>query len=243
MSHASRSGRARTSLNSPNAFGVCDRCGIWYNLSNLRFQYVWAGPTLQRLNLRVCLSCMDIPNEQARSIRLPADPMPKYQPRPENYAAAETDYRVTAAPSKIDPTTGISIPQGVPLVTTSGDSRIAQPVGAPNGIDPAATTTLWKKVKYGDALSVISVYGDGNYTVTVTTSVPHGLGVNALIDVTDMTAKTADGPQTVASVPSATMFTYVTQNTVPSGNLAGANPKVFTMNVGLPYGVTQYPQI
>jgi hypothetical protein len=184
---------------------------------------------------------MDIPNEQARSIRLPADPMPKYQPRPENYAAAETNYRVTAAPSKIDPTTGIPIPQGIPLVATTGDSRIARPVGAPNGIDPAATTTVWKKVPYGDVLSVLSAITDGEHTVRVTTAAPHGLGVNALIDVADMTVATANGPQTVSAVPTATMFSYVVQNVLPSGSITGSNPKVFTMNVGLPYGMTQYP--
>ena len=163
-------------------------------------------------------------------------------PRPENFTTDSTDYRVTTAPSIIDPVTGIPIPQGVPLVTTTGDNRITQPVGAPADVDPAATTTVWKKVPYGDILSVLSAYTDGEYTVTITTASAHGLGVNALIDVADMTAPTANGAQTVSSVPTATMFTYITQNVLPGGSITGSNPKVFTMNVGLPYGMTQYPQ-
>lgn len=242
MAYASRVGRASTSPRNPLATGVCDRCGIWYDLVNLRFQYIWAGPTLQRINLRVCPTCLDVPQEQNRSIRLPADPKPQYQPRPEAFIADSSDYRITAAPSLIDPTTGIAIPQGQPLVTTTGANRITQPTGEPNEVDPAATPTVWQKVTYGDVLNVLSAYGDGNYTVTITTASAHGLGINALIDVVDMLPFTANGAQTIASVPTATMFTYITQNTVPNSAITGSNPKVFTMNVGLPYGMAQYPQ-
>jgi len=242
MAYASRLGRAKIRASQPAAAGVCDRCGAVYQLSELLNQYIWAGATLQRLNLRVCNRCMDVPSEQARSIRLPADPPPVFNPRPENYAAASNDSRVTAAPSTIDPVAGITIPQGVPLVTTSGDSRVTQQIGKPSKIDPAATTTTWQKVTYGNVLNTLSAYGDGNYTVTITTSSPHGLIVGSLIDVADMNVPTANGPQTVSAVPSATMFSYITQKTVISGSIAGANPKVFTMNVGLPYGMNQYPQ-
>lgn len=41
--------------------------------------------------LRVCSTCMDVPNEQMRAIVLQPDPLPAYQPRPEPYAVDETN--------------------------------------------------------------------------------------------------------------------------------------------------------
>src|ERR1700749_811275 len=98
MSYASRSGRARTSAKKPQAFGVCDRCGFWANLVNLEWQYEWRGTTLQNIWIRVCDRCLDVPQEQLRAIQLPADPTPVWQPRVENFVAAETNYRTVGEP-------------------------------------------------------------------------------------------------------------------------------------------------
>ena len=76
-------GRASTTARRPRAFAVCDRCGTWYNREQLRWQHEWAGQSLQNLQILVCLRCLDVPNIQLRSIVLPPDPMPVWQPRPE----------------------------------------------------------------------------------------------------------------------------------------------------------------
>lgn len=100
MAYASRSGRAVTNPRNPRAFGVCDRCGIWYNLeAKLNYQYEWQGTRLQNLNLRVCPKCMDIPQPQLKARILPPDPVPVRNPRPENFYAERLNNLVTDGPT------------------------------------------------------------------------------------------------------------------------------------------------
>lgn len=91
MSYASKSGRARTDPRNPNAFGVCDRCGVWYNLKDLVWQHEWRGNELVDIRIRVCtVTCLDVPFELNRPLFLPPDPPPVEQPRPENFAIDES---------------------------------------------------------------------------------------------------------------------------------------------------------
>lgn len=86
MGYASRSGRAITNPEHPRAFGVCDRCGFWYNLYKLTYQFEWQGTQLQDLRIRVCPPCKDIPQPQLKARMAPPDPVPVADPRPENFA-------------------------------------------------------------------------------------------------------------------------------------------------------------
>lgn len=108
-------GRARVSLSRPEAMGVCDRCGGLYSLADLQYQCEWAGPKLVNKRIRVCRTCMDVPSNAFRTIRIPPDPVPVRDPRPENYDVAMTDYRVTEA--------------DVVRATETGDVRIVQDAG------------------------------------------------------------------------------------------------------------------
>lgn len=70
---------ARVDATNPEAFAQCDRCGAWYNRSDLGWQYEWAGESLYNTGVLVCLTgnnCYDTPNEQLRTIILPPDPPP-----------------------------------------------------------------------------------------------------------------------------------------------------------------------
>jgi hypothetical protein len=91
MGYASRSGRAVTNPHAPRAFGVCDRCSLWYNLHKLTYQYEWQGTKLINTRKRVCLLCKDIANPQMRARLAPPDPVPVYDPRPENFIASRFD--------------------------------------------------------------------------------------------------------------------------------------------------------
>ncbi len=71
----------------PRAFSVCDRCGFVYNHKDLIWQNQWVGPRLQNLRVLVCDSCVDKPQDQLRTLLIPADPVPIDTPRPENYTA------------------------------------------------------------------------------------------------------------------------------------------------------------
>lgn len=68
-------GRATVS-SSPNPWGICDRCGFLYNLSDLKSQYDYRGASLADTGLKVCPTCMDAPFSPNKTIRIPPDPVP-----------------------------------------------------------------------------------------------------------------------------------------------------------------------
>src|SRR5262249_9596910 len=72
---------------NPRALGCCDRCNFVYFHHELVWDTQWQGPKLGNLRLLVCPSCKDKPQEQLRTIVIPADTVPTKDPRPENYAA------------------------------------------------------------------------------------------------------------------------------------------------------------
>lgn len=138
MGYASRSGRARTSSRNPRAFAVCDRCSLWYNHHNLKWQYDWAGASLINKRILVCDTCYDDPQNQLRAIILPADPVPIVNPRTEPYLWDSTDYRQVSGNNTVDPYTGIPIQRGDVRVTTADDDptvdkRVTQQTGEPPG--------------------------------------------------------------------------------------------------------------
>ncbi len=132
MSYASRLGRARISARSPAAAAVCDRCGGVYSHSDLTWQFDWAGAGLINKRLLVCGHCSDRPQQQLRSIVLPADPTPVMNPRPQDYVSASTDYRATQG-NTIDAKTGIPVPGGDTRITQEDDNRVTQQTGFANG--------------------------------------------------------------------------------------------------------------
>lgn len=83
-------GNAEISARSPRALGICQRCGFMYNLRSLQWQWDWQqGPRLRNLMIQVCPTCLDVPQENGRTIILPPDPVAVPFPLPEDYAAAD----------------------------------------------------------------------------------------------------------------------------------------------------------
>ena len=85
-------GRAIVDPSNPAAFGICDRCNFTYQHRDLQFQYQYNGSGLYNTRFLVCQTCLDAPQAQLLNPILPPDPMPVLNPRPFNYAAAETGY-------------------------------------------------------------------------------------------------------------------------------------------------------
>jgi hypothetical protein len=83
MGWADNTGFAHVNPRAPRAFGVCDYGGEWRQLHELKKQMEWQGTKLVWTGLLVCSHHMDKPQQQLRAIRLPADPVPKINPRPE----------------------------------------------------------------------------------------------------------------------------------------------------------------
>lgn len=132
MSYASRAGRARTSARNPQAHAICDRCGGRYNHVDLSWQFDWAGAGLINKRILVCGSCMDKPQQQLRSIILPADPPVIMNARPEYFLEAETDHRTTMG-SRVDIRTGITVPEGENRALMNNSDRVTQQTGFANG--------------------------------------------------------------------------------------------------------------
>lgn len=114
-------GRARVSMRSPEAQGVCDRCYQNYSLRDLTWQFQWSGVKLQNLRLLVCKTCLDIPQPQLRTIVIPPDPLPVLNPRPESYD--------TTVPSFLETETGSALltEDGSALLWESQDTPLPDP--------------------------------------------------------------------------------------------------------------------
>jgi hypothetical protein len=83
-------GNAQISARAPRALGVCQRCGFLFNLDDLQWQFDWQqGPRLKNLRIKVCRTCLDVPQENGRTIVLPPDPVPVAYPLPEDYVGAD----------------------------------------------------------------------------------------------------------------------------------------------------------
>lgn len=215
MGYASRSGRASTNPSRPQAFAVCDRCGIWYNRVRLRNQMEWQGTSLRPLYLFVCNECYDTPQQQLRNIVIPADPIPVIMPRTEPFLYDEA----------VQP--GQTGPYGVPV-----------------GLEADAVMPLYDGVKYGQRVPVLSITANGTTLITATCSAPHGLATNKQIAVEGLTkaGKGATGFYSVV-VTTATAFTYTTFAAVAAGSLITPTTRVITALVGLPRGYSTIPQV
>ena len=241
MAYASQSGRAKTSATNPEAFGVCDRCGIWYNHVKLRWQYDWRGATIQNLRILVCDTCYDTPQEQLRAIVVPADPTPIINARTQDFVGAETNYQTITQPPTIDPNTGIPIPGTTTLQTQDGLDLLTQPIGLPNGVDQSAIPPLQGVTHYNVALPVLSVSSNGTTIISVTCSSPHGLSTNAQVSIQGLNNNKADGFYQV-NVTTATAFNYEVAVTIPAASLLKSTSRLTTANIGLPYNFNQVPQ-
>lgn len=244
-------GRARVSSRNPQAFGICDRCGFLYNHSQLQWQFDWAGASLINKRILVCDPCNDTPQQQLRAIVLPADPMPILNPRVQDYATAETDYRQTQG-NTTNAQTGIPVPGGDTRITQNSDNRVTQEVGGTradisqqpgldqNAIMPLQTNDMAVSA-YSVALPLTSVVSNGAGLATVTCSAAHGLSTGAQISVEGLSTATANGFYTI-TVTTATAFTYQLNPVLSAGSLLTSTTKMVTSNAGLPYNFAEVPQ-
>jgi hypothetical protein len=244
MAYASRSGRARTSSKKPQAFAVCQRCGIWYNRVNLEFQHEWRGAALLNTYILVCKTCQDTPQEQLRAITLPADPTPIFYPSIEDFTAASSDYRTASMPIAADPETGIPIPSTTMRITEDSNNRTLLPFGLPTGLTQADVMPYNGAIQkaFGVPLSLISVTANGTCTVAVTCSTQHGLATKDQVAIAGLAYIHTNGFYSV-TVLSATAFSYMTYAPVPSQALLTPTTRIVTALVGLPRDYTTIPKI
>lgn len=109
-------GRAKVDARSPRAWGVCDRCGRWFNLCDLQWQFDWRGTQLQNLRILVCEEDYDTPQEQLRTIVLPPDPPPVFNVRPESFFIDDTQEFESQGLVQI------VAQDGTPIISQGGDN-------------------------------------------------------------------------------------------------------------------------
>ena len=239
MGYASRSGRARTSARNPRAFAICDRCALWYNHYQLKWQYDWAGASMINKRILVCDTCYDEPQEQLRAIVLPADPMPIINPRVEPYAWDEIDRRQVSGYNATSPSTGIPVQQGDTRVTTlnntaTEDTRVTQQTGeAPYGTNQLPGTDP-NAVSYRPILGVGNVSG----TIRLTVSDTSGFITNQRVIVQEVEGATAANGTWVITVVNQTKIDL--QDSTFSGVYTSGG--YIINNPSLPYGFDQIPR-
>lgn len=238
MGYASRSGRAKTDAKNPRAFGVCDRCALWYNHDTLSWQMDWAGASLINKRMLVCRTCYDEPQQQLRAIVVPADPVPIQNPRVESYAWDSIDRRQISGANIISPKTGIPVPLGDTRVTTNANiatdnTRVTQQTGEPpNGTNQLPGTDP-NAVSYRTVLNAFN--SDGTIYLTMINT--DGFITNQRVIVGNVEGVTAANGSWV--------ITVVNQTTI------GLNSSVFAGSYtsggylindpSLPYGFTEIP--
>lgn len=85
MAYGSNAFRARLDPQAPQAQAVCDSCGAWYSLVDLRAQYEYYGDDLKDTGYLYCYRCISQPQPQLSTPILPEDPQPVLNPRTEFY--------------------------------------------------------------------------------------------------------------------------------------------------------------
>jgi hypothetical protein len=219
MAWASRLGRARISAKHPQAAGVCDRCGFIWTHHTLKFQHEWRGASLMDVRILVCRRCEDVPQNQLRTIILPADPVPIMNARVNQWDEAERGVRATEDKGRratldgqirITQPTG---PAGVPINPAAG--RISSDGLEPWAIMPGGPPGVTVR---GRKLPVLSITSIGTATITVTCYEPHGLNDNDQVSLEGLADNEACGFYSIL-VTTATAFTYMTNTTRPAGSL------------------------
>ena len=240
MAYASQAGRARTSSTSPQAHAICDRCGFRFNFVDLQWQYEWRGAALMNNKNLVCRRCLDTPQENVRSIIVPADPQPIVNARVQDFDAAGNDYMV-ATTYTTDPRTGLPVPTSVVLTDQSGNPLMYPSIGAPAGEQILGQAPLVNAAQWAQTLTPLSITSSGTKTIAVSFAAPHGLTTGAQIGVLGSLKGLVDGIFTVTAV-TATLLNYTFGKVVPAASLLTATTVVRTANIGVPYNASGVPQ-
>lgn len=78
-----QSSRAYADMAHPEPWGTCYRCNFRYLRKDLVNQFDWRGTSLSNLHILVCTAtCLDVPQEQERTILVGPDPIPVRDPSP-----------------------------------------------------------------------------------------------------------------------------------------------------------------
>lgn len=204
-------GQAHIDPAAPRALAICDRCGFTFNHYMLDWQYQWQGPRLQNQRILVCSTCMDKPQEQLRTIVLPADPIPIQNPRTENFT--EADAPITGLGTNFGTLTGFgginaafNMGTNKPFTQSAGKAISgssfsnyvgkqwnvsAQPVDDTQAEDQAVTVTrftLYAPNDAGFSTSTVNFILEGSSDGSTWTSLYNSSSVGGVAETIDVTS-------------------------------------------------------
>jgi len=138
---------------NPQSAGQCDLCGRWWPLREMNFQSEWAGNRIFQFGSLRCWECLDVPNEQLRTIVLEPDPPPIFNSRVPFFSYEEQTVRIIEYNSPDNPPWGAG--PAILRANQNGETeRIIQylpyPAGAalPAPVNPAIPVLPWPPHPY-----------------------------------------------------------------------------------------------
>lgn len=243
MAYASQAGRARTSATNPQAHAICDRCGFRYNFVDLTWQYEWRGAALLNIKILVCRRCLDTPQENVRSIIVPADPQPIVNARVQDFDGAANDFISTLQGGSIDAVTGLPVPSQNVIAARDGSAMVRQSIGAPTGRQVVGQAPLVAGLAWAQTLTPLSLSADGSKTVSITfAQPPAALVTGSQVGVMGSASRLADGIFTVTRI-TATLFRYTAGTPIAAGSLLLAATVVRTAHIGVPRNAGAVPVV
>ena len=106
-----------------------------YNHDQLQWQFDYRGPNLQNLRILVCPSCLDVPQQQLRTILIPPDPIPIENPRPGEFGSmvisSSPNPYATIVPNNLTTDSTNYLILGDQLTTESSDNIILEAAVTP----------------------------------------------------------------------------------------------------------------
>ena len=115
----------KTNPQDPAAYAICDLCGLRFNHHDLRWNMQWSGTHIYNTGSLRCWRCVDVLQEQLRTILLPEDPAPILNARVENFAYEEQTARLTEFNAPQNPPWGAG-PQMLRCLQNGETVRILQ---------------------------------------------------------------------------------------------------------------------
>ncbi len=158
---------AEVNSQNPESFFQCDRCSRWWNRSKAEWQFQWAGTALWNTGTLVCPKCIDIPQEQLRTIILPPDPPPVINSRVPNFTYEET--------GPVQTTLTANVLQGATVL----------PVSSASGF--AFENSVWIQLNnatYGE-MFIVGINTMSN-TLTLGDPLPYSAPINGSVTVSDV---------------------------------------------------------
>ena len=232
-------------VDNPSAEGICDRCGLRFNLKNLAWQYGYQGSqTPQNMRLLVCQrgACNDPLNDQDSPNLLSPDPLPVYNARPENYVLDEASWLLTEDSEVITTQDGDYIGTQAPTSpeVAANTSYLSTAIASPGATVTVAYLDLFNGDPSNGGVSVLSAITGSSTRTDVASSLSLARGNSVYVNPDYLVVTTESTSQTnvsfiglySASISGALLYSgsIAVSQSIAEGNPVAFQPLGLTIN-------------